>query len=476
MRHKLSKIPYLLIGASLLLLPFNTRLIFNFEQIQKIEGFREHLSWSLFSFDLINLLLLLCFIFLLLSRTIRCSFKPKFFAALPAALMFFLLMLSISMLFNNPDLISLFQTARILTAIFTAAAIVCFLNKQPAAAKYFYLIFIISGTIQASIALLQFTLQHSLGLPLLGESVLQPDIWDVAKFSYLEHKLIRAYGTFPHPNLLGAFLLAAFACCWELFFSTNSKLSNQTRFLRFTALIEKHKKLLLFFTGGLILLGIFLTFSRTVWLATAVFILITLSASHAWSKNRRPALVSKIFHLSKKHPLRTLLLLIIAAAAAIYLFPLSQPRLCISRCPAADNSLALRKIYQKEALALIHRHPWLGVGPGHFVPALASDLPAVPAWNRQPAHNLYLLIAAEGGLLSLLAFLFVLTLICLRACAQFATRKISVPFLALSLSFLLLGFFDHYFWTLAQGQLIFWLMLAFLLHSIRMNKAESRSY
>jgi hypothetical protein len=33
-------------------------------------------------------------------------------------------------------------------------------------------------------------------------------------------------------------------------------------------------------------------------------------------------------------------------------------------------------------------------------------------------------------------------------------------FYSLFLGFLLLGLFDHYFWTLLQGQIIFWLALA----------------
>jgi len=46
-------------------------------------------------------------------------------------------------------------------------------------------------------------------------------------------------------------------------------------------------------------------------------------------------------------------------------------------------------------------------------------------------------------------------------------RKLNCYLLAIFAAFLFIGFFDHYFWTLQQGKLIFWLVLGMLLIDIR---------
>jgi len=46
-----------------------------------------------------------------------------------------------------------------------------------------------------------------LGLQLLGESFLAPHLSGVAKISTEQGLVMRAYGTFPHPNILATFLI-----------------------------------------------------------------------------------------------------------------------------------------------------------------------------------------------------------------------------------------------------------------------------
>jgi hypothetical protein len=62
MKH-LSKIQQYLFYVILILLPFNIRHIFNFEQIKNIEGFRENISWSIYGFDIPFILLILTVFF-----------------------------------------------------------------------------------------------------------------------------------------------------------------------------------------------------------------------------------------------------------------------------------------------------------------------------------------------------------------------------------------------------------------------------
>jgi len=69
-----------------------------------------------------------------------------------------------------------------------------------------------SGFLQSLIAIYQFITQHSVFTsPILakitGESIIGPQILGVAKILIDNDKIIRAYGTFPHPNVLGGFLV-----------------------------------------------------------------------------------------------------------------------------------------------------------------------------------------------------------------------------------------------------------------------------
>ena len=76
-------------------------------------------------------------------------------------------------------------------------------------------------------------------------------------------------------------------------------------------------------------------------------------------------------------------------------------------------------------------------------------------WLHQPVHNIYLLIAAETGLLGLMAFLFFLYLLIKKK------PRLTI-FCLLLVSFLIIGLFDHFFWTLQQGQMVFWLILGII--------------
>ncbi|HCP08267.1 MAG TPA: hypothetical protein DIT25_00475 [Candidatus Moranbacteria bacterium] len=82
------------------------------------------------------------------------------------------------------------------------------------------------GVAHSLIAILQFSIQKSLGLSWLWESALSQDLPGVAKLALNGDKWIRAYGLFPHPNVLGGFLLFSIILTWaypKLFHATAKK-------------------------------------------------------------------------------------------------------------------------------------------------------------------------------------------------------------------------------------------------------------
>ncbi|MBI2074766.1 MAG: hypothetical protein HYT83_02925, partial [Candidatus Levybacteria bacterium] len=74
----------------------------------------------------------------------------------------------------------------------------------------------------------------------------------------------------------------------------------------------------------------------------------------------------------------------------------------------------------------------------------------------QPVHNIFLLIAAETGIVGLTFFLWFLLKTFKKN--QFQTSDFKFQILAMVL---ILGLFDHYFLTLQQGQLLFAFVLGF---------------
>jgi hypothetical protein len=67
-------------------------------------------------------------------------------------------------------------------------------------------IIMLLGVAHSLIGIAQFIAQYSLGLFWLKESLIGPDIAGVAKIIINYQPFIRAYGLFPHPNILGGFL------------------------------------------------------------------------------------------------------------------------------------------------------------------------------------------------------------------------------------------------------------------------------
>jgi hypothetical protein len=73
----------------------------------------------------------------------------------------------------------------------------------------------------------------------------------------------------------------------------------------------------------------------------------------------------------------------------------------------------------------------------------------------QPVHNIFLLLFSEGGVFSLIFFALLI-----RECARnFINSSYFHIYLISFLQILLLGSFDHYFITIHQTLLLFWIVL-----------------
>ncbi len=77
----------------------------------------------------------------------------------------------------------------------------------------------------------------------------------------------------------------------------------------------------------------------------------------------------------------------------------------------SDPSLEGRRNENLIGLAMLKRHPWLGVGPGNYYMVYRrydARIGLMPVHGRREAHDLFMETAAETGVLGLAAFLFLL--------------------------------------------------------------------
>ena len=289
-----------------------------------------------------------------------------------------------------------------------------------------------SALFQSLIAIAQFASQHSLGLRLLGEQVLAPIIAGVAKLDVGGEKLVRAYGTFPHPNVLAVFLfLTLFVLVAS--FARPSKSGDTFKLICIPFLT----------------LALLLTFSRVVIILSVFIILFSLFV-------RKERGMLGVFLLS---------LAIFFVILSPYL-PLAAFLSRFSIDPQ-EQAVNLRLFYAKNALSATRTHPLLGVGPGQFTRYQEQTIikNKLPEWINQPAHNIYLLLAAEAGLPALFFFFCFLF-------ALFSHSRKSTILNSLFIILFVIGLFDHFFFTYQQGALLFWLTLGLSSGKVKELKEE----
>ena len=312
------------------------------------------------------------------------------------------------------------------------------------------------AVIESLVGVVQFYYQKSLGLWFLGESFLGPAVKGVAKIDVEGGHFLRAYGTFPHPNILAAFLLLGLFSFYYFW------LNRPVRGWPFSAL----KQLFfgdLFIAIGLfvILLGLVLTFSRAGWLIASI-----LSAAF-------------IIYLSidknyRKQSLRLFILLFAICYMLYVIFGWAiAPRAQIS---SGEPAVSQRLVYNQLGFDLIKNHP-VGTGIGNqpifaVENNLYQNLGMNESWQWQPIHNIYLLIATEIGVLGLISFLvflvrlliFKFQLLISKKNEKISNWKLEIGISSIMLiALLMFGFFDHFLWTLQPGRLMFWLVIGLMI-------------
>lgn len=346
-----------------------------------------------------------------------------------------------SILWSENQAVALFRSMKLLELYFLFLYIKfrikpLLLDNKLALRKCFFNIFIFIALFQSFLAIGQFILQHSVGLFWLKESLISPNIPGVAKIIVGGHKIIRAYGLFPHSNILGAFLL--FSLILTLIY------------LRLFHVEQKTKKE--FILKGSILIqfvALCLTFSKSAIIGL-ILSLIYLNVSRGTSM--KVDFSKKMFNLCKSQVKKIILLVIILILAVVVIKPDLKSFFL--------KSLEERQFYLDVSRGTILNNPALGVGSGQFVlnmPKYSRE--TIQNWQFQPVHNVFLLIWSELGLVGLVLFgLFLWQMF-----RSPQDNSLFKPyFKAILVGFIFIMLFDHYLWDIQQGELMFWIVLGFI--------------
>ena len=421
-----------------------------------IPGFHEYESFAVYLSDFFAVFLIglnwrrLREVFFLLPRVGRGS------------LLVFIIFAAVSVFAAASASLALYALARLVLAMLAGLAVAA-LVRERGALSLIASVFIAIVALEAALGIAQFARQESIGLHFLGESPIAAGDPATSRILIGGAYVVRAYGTFPHPNVFGAFLVLGLIALCALWLRIDWRGA-----IAAWRADKPYLRIVLKTLGGSVLIaclmslvafGLVLTFSRTAWIIGA-----------------GAALLLALFHMRTSWRRSLSLMVLLFAASAFAVFPLRAFVAPRAADAVSDRAVTERIAYSRVGFELVKQHPLFGVGIGNQVlvgvqtgayerAGIANTKP----WLIQPAHNIYLLVASEIGMvggLALLAFFIAALVGCVRTLFRRQhddydddkQGKISrIVVIVMLSSLLLFAFVDHFPWTLVQGQLMLWL-------------------
>lgn len=302
------------------------------------------------------------------------------------------------------------------------------------------LVWVGSSIVQGVFAIGQFLTQYVFANKWLGLAVHFSNFPGAIILQTQTERWLRAYGSLPHPNVLAGFLLIGFF------------------FLVYLAIFAKTKFEKIYVFVGLLTIipGLFFSFSRSAWVALISYLL----GFGLWLYLRKKKKFNQRFFQ---------VFLIAAGLLSILAFNLSGPVITrlLGQEPLEVNSIQLRFTFTEQALNIIADNSWQGTGVGNYTLGVVNLIePGWPGYYYQPVHNIYLLVFAEVGLVGFTLFSLMILLFLWFGLKRAGTVRAMTLWLSF-VAILVISLFDHYFWSLEFGVLIFWLILGLNIRQLK---------
>ncbi len=320
--------------------------------------------------------------------------------------------------------------------------------------KKIIFVLILSGVVQSGIGIAQFLSQKSINTSFFGMS---SHIAYEAGSSVLKidsGRFLRAYGTFSHPNILGLYLAVILILCiaYYVFGSIFEKTGQK--------IVER---IILLSSIVTLLLGLIVTFSRSAWIG--FFFGMMVIGMRVWFR--------KDFWMY----IRFLKVLIVCIASIIVfgsiLFQQIFPRFDMATIEKEGSiTERIQSLYDARTLIGTENIFLFGTGIGNFTARMHILQPQRPFWNIQPAHNVFVLIMVELGVIGCIFFLFLLSSLWIHIVRSFKNiDDISIVFFCAIFTIVPSLLLDHFLWSSHFGILF----LFFLFGMVSRQYAIERS-
>ncbi|MDP2649910.1 MAG: O-antigen ligase family protein [bacterium] len=390
-------------------------------QSSYIHGIRsDYLSPTLYATDLLIGILIIVWIYskknkFSILEVIRLNWLTAFFLI---SILFF------SVLFSKDKIIALYGLIKFFEFFFFGYFVSQNVKKENL--KKIVSIFSISVIFVSIIAILQYLNQASLGgfLYFLGERSFTSQTPGIANASINGELLLRPYATFPHPNVLAGYLTIALAMVISTPIISGSNL-------------KKYFYLISLIVGSIALV---LTMSRIPILFWSIIVFFYF-----------------FLNFTKKKSSQMLFFLLITVLGFFTFLLFSPAFLRFVSASINDDSVQTRLTLINTSVLSIKDNPVFGVGLNNYLQTFNQyQKPTESVFMLQPVHNIFLLVAVQTGLTGLIVFLLFIKKTYIRIRDQGSgIKNFKTTSLLILSTTLILGFFDHYFLTLQQGQLLF---------------------
>jgi len=288
-----------------------------------------------------------------------------------------------------------------------------------------FLLLGIGGLLEGFVSLGQWLNQSSLGGVwwYWGERSFNLSTAGIARAIVDGGEVLRAYGTFSHPNSMAGYLVLLLFLMMILW-----------------GRARKKSILFLFFWWLVVIaiaLGVVLSFSRLGVLGLLMF------------------MAAGVFEFLKERMRQEKRILYVFILGGVFLFLIFWFWQGVERLLIFERETVVRRREMNiSSLAMVGGSPVFGVGMNNYILRLSEmeDLKELVRWY-QPEHNVYLLVLAEGGIAGLAIFIYFIGYFLKKGAESFYEKK-PYWFLGGILFILVVFLFDHYFLTLEQNQLL----------------------
>ncbi len=396
-------------------LPWQVKLILCSGEING--GQNNFLEIALYGF----VLALLVFVGLAIYQTTVEKKWPKYFSLFNVVLLAFSLSLFVSIFFSSNLLLSLSH----FLYFFCGVALLFFSRLLKDKINWLLVkkAFLFSCAISAILGIFQFTIQR---VPEIKYFVSSHQVSQFAGESVLETssgRLLRAYGSFDHPNIFGGVIVFALLLATDLLFKTKNKKEWQG----------------LIFLTLLFIWALLVSFSRAAWLAFILAMLVRLVFNY-------------------RHELFKIVMVFVLSLAVASIFFSSHTDWLLARVSASGRlenvSVQERLFGMKTAASEFVHYPFKQVGLGDYSNFLSNKFPNLSAWLYQPVHNVWLLLTVETGLWAATLFLVIWLLIILK------NKKKRAVAASLVSALFVLSLFDHWLVSLPFGVIFCFFVLS----------------